>query len=214
MGIFVLGLFVLGLMVIPSGGPASAGERQLRAMKAMTPLGEALPPPGYLVFCRNQPSDCVPQDDQEVQPPRIRLDAALVAELEQVNQLVNTMIKPVSDIDLYGEREFWAYPLREGDCEDYVLLKRQMLLNRGWPASVLLITVVRDELGEGHAVLTVASDRGDLILDNKQNAIRPWSQTPYEYIKRQSGTDPLVWISLAPAPINPENYAGVSQKWR
>jgi hypothetical protein len=32
---------------------------------------------------------------------------------------------------------------------------------RGWPESKLLITVVRDENNEGHAVLTVRTDEGD-----------------------------------------------------
>ena len=38
---------------------------------------------------------------------------------------------------------------------------------RGWPESKLLITVVRDENNEGHAVLTVRTDEGDFILDNR-----------------------------------------------
>ena len=52
-----------------------------------------------------------------------------------------------------------------GDCEDYVLLKRRMLIQSGWPREALLVTVVRNERDEGHAVLTVTSDKGDYILD-------------------------------------------------
>ena len=57
--------------------------------------------------------------------------------------------------------EKWSYPDDGyGDCEDYVLLKRRLLAARGFPESTLLITVVRDENNEGHAVLTVRTDRG------------------------------------------------------
>ena len=66
----------------------------------------------------------------------------------------------------FGREEVWAYPTTEGDCEDFVLLKRRKLINRGWPVGSLLVTVVRQKNGDGHAVLTVLTDRGDLVLDN------------------------------------------------
>ena len=58
-----------------------------------------------------------------------------------------------------------------GDCEDYVLLKRKMLIDAGWPREALLITVVRDRKGEGHAVLTVKTDKGELVLDNQNENV-------------------------------------------
>jgi predicted transglutaminase-like cysteine proteinase len=107
-------------------------------------------------------------------------------------------VQPVTDQELYGKVEYWTYPTDKGDCEDYVLLKRKLLMERGWPESTLLITVVRDENNEGHAVLTVRTDAGDLILDNKRPAIMHYNETPYTFIKRQSEGNPLVWISLLP----------------
>ncbi len=86
-----------------------------------------------------------------------------------------------------------------GDCEDYALLKRHELMRLGWPSSALLITVVRDERGEGHAVLTARTAGGDLILDNKVNEVRLWSSTPYQFLLRQSWANPQAWMSLAPA---------------
>jgi predicted transglutaminase-like cysteine proteinase len=198
----VILLCVLGCF--PGAGVVRSGEPPL-----MVPYGEGDAPPGYLVFCRSHPDECRPAPGQQHQPQRMTLTSQRLAELDSVNTLVNMLIKPVSDMELYGEREFWTYPLKEGDCEDYVLLKRRMLLNRGWPESTLLITVVRDELGEGHAVLTVLTDKGDLILDNKQGVILPWHETAYVYIKRQSQHDPLIWVSLAPAPVAAENFAGL-----
>src|SRR6478735_107663 len=98
----------------------------------------------------------------------------------------------------YGKVEVWTYPSGKGDCEDYVLLKRRMLIERGWPESTLLITVVRDENNEGHAVLTVRTDVGDLVLDNKRQQIVRWTDTPYTFVKQQSERNPLVWSSLTP----------------
>ena len=98
-----------------------------------------------------------------------------------------------------------AYPTnKKGDCEDYVLLKRRILMERGWPESTLLITVVRDQNNEGHAVLTVRTDKGDFVLDNKRRDIVRFADTPYTYIKRQSERNPLVWISLLPPDSAPQ----------
>jgi predicted transglutaminase-like cysteine proteinase len=93
--------------------------------------------------------------------------------------------------------EKWTYPEDGyGDCEDYVLLKRRMLMQLGWPREALLITVVRDHKGDGHAVLTVRTNKGEMILDNQVADILLWADTGYRYIKRQSQSDPNIWISL------------------
>ncbi|WP_239507684.1 transglutaminase-like cysteine peptidase, partial [Enterobacter hormaechei] len=82
----------------------------------------------------------------------------------RINSHVNAAIEPVTDMEQYGVEEVWTYPISgRGDCEDYVLLKKQMLIRAGLPASALLITVVRDRKGDGHAILTVKTDRGDYI---------------------------------------------------
>jgi predicted transglutaminase-like cysteine proteinase len=77
-----------------------------------------------------------------------------------------------------------------------VLLKRRMLMQAGWPREALLVTVVRDKKGEGHAVLTVKTNRGDYILDNQVEDILLWSDTSYRFVKRQSQSDPNVWVAL------------------
>ena len=93
--------------------------------------------------------------------------------------------------------ERWSYPDDGyGDCEDYVLLKRRMLIQSGWPHEVLLVTVVRDKEGDGHAVLTVTTDKGDYVLDNQTEKILLWSETGYRFVKRQSQSNRNVWVSL------------------
>ena len=77
-----------------------------------------------------------------------------------------------------------------------MLLKRKMLIDAGWPREALLITVVRDKKGEGHAVLTVKSDKGEFILDNQNESVVAWTETGYRFVKRQSQGDPNVWVSL------------------
>jgi predicted transglutaminase-like cysteine proteinase len=58
------------------------------------------------------------------------------------------------------------------------------------------MTIVREADGEGHAVLTVKTNRGEFILDNLTDDILLWSRTPYQYYKRQSQSDPNLWVWL------------------
>lgn len=167
----------------------------VQKVSAMQAFGQTLPPIGYVTFCREHHQDCLPQGPFA---DRVELTQERVSQLIEINDAVNTGVKPMTDLQLYGVAERWTYPTKAGDCEDYVLLKRKMLIDRGWPESTLLITVVRDENDEGHAILTVRTDHGDFILDNKQKKILPWRDTPYTYVKQQSETNPLVWISLVP----------------
>jgi predicted transglutaminase-like cysteine proteinase len=113
-----------------------------------------------------------------------------------VNRQVNEAIRPLSDQEHWGVGDRWDLPTDgAGDCEDYQLLKRKLLVEAGFPARALRITVVIDDEGEGHAVLMVRTDRGDFILDNKRNAVLPWHQTGYVYVKRE-GQDSASWVSL------------------
>ena len=118
-------------------------------------------------------------------------------ELVRINKWVNETIKPLTDLAHWGVAELWSYPDDGyGDCEDYVLLKRRLLIESGWPREALLVTVVRDKKGKGHAVLTVTTDKGDYVLDNQKDELLLWSKTGYRFIKRQSQSNPNVWVSL------------------
>jgi predicted transglutaminase-like cysteine proteinase len=134
-------------------------------------------------------------------------------DLERVNLWVNTHIQPMTDLEHWGVVERWNYPDDGyGDCEDYVLLKRRMLIQSGWPREALLVTVVRDNEDEGHAVLTVITDKGDYVLDNKNDFIVLWSDTGYRFVKRQSQSDPNVWVSLGdprPAITTATEHIGI-----
>jgi predicted transglutaminase-like cysteine proteinase len=117
--------------------------------------------------------------------------------LASVTKLVNRSIKPVSDLAVHGTMEFWSYPdSAVGDCEDYVLLKRQMLKLEGISLSNLLITVVKKKDDEGHAVLTVKTDKGDYVLDNLNDDVKLWSETGYRFLKRQSSKHTGRWVAI------------------
>ena len=164
--------------------PSTGSQKELSATH---------PPTGYVELCSRAPGQCRHWSGQ---PEIIALTVANWKLLLQVNLEINKAITAVSDQKHYGQVEFWAYPINAGDCEDFVLLKQQTLIGRGLPENALLITVVRDEKGEGHAVLTAATSDGDYILDNRRNDIRPWNKVGYTFMKRQSVQDPNRWVSL------------------
>jgi predicted transglutaminase-like cysteine proteinase len=170
--------------------------------------GQANPPYGFVQFCSSFPAECVQGDAGE---GRFNADPARLAELDAINRQVNASVEPVTDMDLYGVPEWWAIPANgRGDCEDYALLKRQLLISRGWPVSSVLVTVVRDEKGEGHAVLTARTAQGDFVLDNKAPDLKLWNNTPYKFVMRQSYLNVKVWMSLDPKEtVAPGPMAGV-----
>lgn len=188
------------VMVMGSAAPAVADFVSARLTfdgpRYMRVFGTALPPHGFVKFCERNMQECV-QGTPEIR--RFELTAERRRLLDRVNRGINRAIKPTTDMELYGVSEYWTLPAERGDCEDYALLKRHLLIREGWPASALLMTVVRDEKGEGHAILTVRTAQGDFILDNKNDDIKLWSDSPYEFVMRQSYINPRVWMSLDPS---------------
>ena len=172
----------------------------------MRVFGSSQPPYGFVRFCENNASHC----QSRGAGTRFEATPERLSDLDEVNRLVNSSIEPATDAEIYGVSEYWTLPGDKGDCEDYALLKQKILIGRGWPSSSLLLTVVRDEKGEGHAVLTARTSQGDFILDNKSDDVRLWTRSSYEFVMRQSYLDPKVWVSLAPQdPGTPPALAGV-----
>ncbi len=189
---------VVALTVLAGADSGIAQDRPLFAA-----VGDATRPPiGWVEFCAEYDPECKTKPST---PRDVVLTADAWKDLQRVNQWANSNIKPMTDMEHWGVVERWNYPDDGyGDCEDYVLLKRRMLMHAGWPREALLITVVRDKNGDGHAVLTVKTDKGEYVLDNQTNDILLWSDTGYRFVKRQSQSDPNVWVSLGeprPAPL-------------
>jgi predicted transglutaminase-like cysteine proteinase len=191
-----LGAAVLATVLWVQAAGAAGFSRQDETDQAMhfTPAhGKTLPPVGFVNFCARHQADCR-SAGRSARP--IPMSGERWRIVYQLNSYVNGKVTPMSDADLYGQEEHWAYPADAGDCEDYVLLKKRYLEKLGFARSALLITVVLDEKNEGHAVLTLRTDEGDFVLDNRRNEIRRWSDLDYVYLKRQSGRDPREWVSL------------------
>lgn len=186
-----LALGTAASILLAAGSAEAAGAYSARYMKT---TGVTSPPIGHVRFCQSNAGECHLHGSRKTM---MTLTRAKWDELLRINDEVNRRIAPVTDRELYNVDELWTYPAKQGDCEDYVLLKRKLLMNRGWPVGSLLITVVRDQNGDGHAVLTARTDRGEFILDNQVGAVLPWNQTVYRYIKRQSETDDVAWKSIS-----------------
>ena len=174
---------------------ASAAITQAQEQARSIGIGGVTSPPiGWTEFCIEYAPEC---DTAPSVPRDVVLSTRALLELKRINVAVNSTIKPMTDMDHWGVVERWNYPDDGyGDCEDYALQKRKLLMEAGWPREALLMTVVRDQNGNGHAVLTVKSDRGEYILDNQTNEILSWEETGYQFVKRQSQSDPNVWVSL------------------
>jgi predicted transglutaminase-like cysteine proteinase len=162
-------------------------------LEALLSAGAAGPTPAWIEFCSQLPQECA-HDSSE--PAEIVLDPTIWKLIVDVNERVNDEILPVTDQDHWGVADRWDYPDDGlGDCEDIQLLKRRRLTEAGLPQRAMRMTVVIDELGAGHAVLMVRTDRGDFILDNKRKAVLPWQETGYRYVKRE-GSDSAAWVWL------------------
>ena len=188
-------LALLGLSFVATAGAASAQTLASlpSASRPIGDLGTAKPIVGWLKFCEKFPSECT-VDVKE--PALVDLTPQIWKTIVSVNQRVNNMIEPVTDMEHWGVVDDWAFPDDgKGDCEDYQLLKRRMLSENGVPRRAMRMTVVIDELGEGHAVLMLRTNKGDYVLDNKTSSVLPWDRTGYVFIKRES-QQAQAWVSL------------------
>jgi predicted transglutaminase-like cysteine proteinase len=184
--------------ILPSPATTNGQDHKSAFMRVFGPTD---PPYAFWRFCDEFAADCV---KKRIVENRFDARGDRMIELDDVNRAVNRTIEPVTDLDLYGVSDYWTLPLDgKGDCEDYALLKRRLLIDSGWPASALLITVVLDEKMDGHAVLTARTVQGDFILDNKTDDILPWNKSPYRFVMRQSYVDPRSWVALDPAQSAP-----------
>lgn len=174
------------LAVGPAGLAAPAPKGSLRIVSAKPTLA----PFAFVSFCVAHGEEC--RDDNRADT--LVLTPLLLRELRRVNFQVNRDIKPENDVAGHDE---WSINVQRGDCEDYVLTKRSRLVKLGWPANKLRVAVTVTPNNNGHAVLVVSTDSGDLVLDNRNNDIRNWRDTDLRWLKIQSDTNPLFWNDLS-----------------
>lgn len=184
----------------PAPKAASRPERRRAAAPKILRLRLAaavIAPMAHVRFCLQYRDDCAAPKVFFRGGP-IKLDAARLAELNRINREVNRAIVPEANTGgVAAER--WLISPERGDCNDYAVTKRHLLIARGWPAHALLLAEVVTTWGEHHLVLVVRTDKGDLIADNLRPSILAWNKTPYEWVRMQSPKNPMYWASVAGA---------------
>ena len=204
------GLHALRAALLLAAGLVAGGQSAADEVKVLGP-GEFEParmPSGLASLCLREPDLCAPVNPV---PLPLRLSASELDLIAKINRSINHSIAAATDEELYGLEEYWTLPQAAGDCEDYVLLKRKTLAALGVPLASLLITVVHDEHGEGHAVLSIPTAAGDLVLDNRRDEVLDWRATGYTFVKRQSAANPNVWVSLAREKLQATNIASAPE---
>jgi predicted transglutaminase-like cysteine proteinase len=180
---------------------ADARNRALPDSSPLTPIIEASPtlaPFQHVRFCLRYPSDC---KSDPTENERIDLNAETSELLKRVNNSVNMSIAPT--VKGYGSNlgDGWTIAPGMGDCNDYAVTKRHELLESGLPSRALRLSVVKTESGIGHLVLVVVTTKGEIVLDNLTETIRPWQNTNYHWLKIQSASNSKFWYEVkAPGP--------------
>jgi predicted transglutaminase-like cysteine proteinase len=203
--------FALLALLTIAASPGSARATEMHATAAAVGDVTAMPY-GWADFCSRRPDEC---RVDALAPADVVLSARTMRVMKRINGAVNASIEPVSNMDHWGTMlDHWDYPTDgKGDCKIYALEKRRLLLAQGFPRQALLMTIVRDLDGNGHTILTVKTDKGDIILDNMVEEIRAWDATGYRFVKRQSQSDPNVWVSIGPSSA-PRTTAEVASRSR
>jgi predicted transglutaminase-like cysteine proteinase len=199
-----LALLASSLVGLGAAAAASAAPADSRATVASyAPLGGPTSVPwGWADFCQRCPEEC---GGGQLAPLDVNLTPQAMKEIDRVNKWVNAHVEPVSDMEHCGDIEKWGYPTDgKGDCDNYALFKRKILIDEGFPRQALLMTVVKDEHNEGHAILTVKTNAGEFVLDNLNDEVKSWDRTGYRFIKRQSQTDQNVWLQIGDPTAAPD----------
>ena len=194
-----LAMFVGALSV----GGAEARGRPPQDSRLLTPIVNAAPtlaPFQHVRFCLRYPSDC---KSEPTENKSIDLNEETLELLKRVNHSVNMSIIPMPKG--YGQNlgDGWTIAPNMGDCNDYAVTKRHQLLERGLPSKALRLSVVKTASGVGHLVLVVVTTKGDIVMDDLTEAIRPWQSTDYHWLKVQSATDSKFWYEIKGAAVGP-----------
>ncbi|BBF91407.1 transglutaminase-like cysteine peptidase [Blastochloris tepida] len=201
-------MLVVGAVTLTVKDPASA--MPLSATRLANPIPKSSPmqlgpavlaPIAAVRFCMDYEDECRAGGDGAA---RVALTEERWADLDDVNRTVNAAIRPRSDADL----DTWTLETAAGDCDDYAVRKRHILISRGWPRSAVGLAIARIPSTEYHLVAVVATDRGDYVLDNLRDRVVPWARTGYRWVMRSSADDPRLWMAIAgPARDRPGRRA-------
>jgi predicted transglutaminase-like cysteine proteinase len=193
---------LMALVAVAFCSTPSVAENNRQDNRLYTvPVEPAQAPKQWRDFCKRHPDDC--RADSAV--AAIKLTASAWGKLDAINRLANRSVTPRTDQAHWHEEDRWDYPDDGyGDCEDYALLKRRLLIEAGLPAGALMLTVVWTRQQNGHAVLLVRTDKGEFVLDSENPQIRHWAKTGYRFVKRQRAGHPHEWVYIDGDSHQPE----------
>jgi predicted transglutaminase-like cysteine proteinase len=172
------------------GGPSEHARHVIAEQKHIRELSRSTAPFAHVLFCTKSPRECMRSKDT---PAAIPLDQTRKDELEAVNNQVNRQIRPRND----GGFDTWTLNPKTGDCEDFAITKRHLLIEKGWPTSVLRLAMGYTSGGEGHLVLIVRATSGDFVLNNLTNEILPYQNAGLSWQMIQSSRDPKIWYRMS-----------------
>jgi predicted transglutaminase-like cysteine proteinase len=182
---------------VPKPGAITAQEQ------SGLPLATSLPdshvpaaiPGGFVGFCLHFADQCELPKKSAITTPLTTQSFEL---LTRINRDTNAAIKPEDDVQHYGPADYWTIVTDGyGDCEDFALTKRKALIDAGLPVAALRLAVVLTPNRERHAILTIATDRGDFVMDNFSNDVLPWTAVGYKWLSRQDPKLPWRWDMLS-----------------
>jgi predicted transglutaminase-like cysteine proteinase len=155
----------------------------------------------------------------------MRTGAAAIADPRQqvtaINAWVNGQIAYADDIKLYRQNDYWATSRetlrrRKGDCEDYAILKMDLLAAMGIDRDRMILVVARDLVRNAdHAVLVVQLDDGPVVLDNSTDMLLD-GRLPNDYRPIMSFASNGKWLhgyavaAAAPQPSPVPAIAAIS----
>jgi predicted transglutaminase-like cysteine proteinase len=152
-----------------------------------------LPPLGHTQFCARYPRDCDRTSNRNIASIPF---GERWPQLNFINAMINAVIAPKAGDPAIDSD--WLIGPAEGNCNDYAVTKRHLLLEAGWPASALLLAeVVRVTTGEHHLILIVRGTNSDFVLDNLRPFIVGLAETrdDYLWLRVESAENPRFWTT-------------------
>lgn len=173
----VLGFWLAGIVTyaIPQETP-----RCISMAVPIVALDDA--PEPYRDFCLRNEGSC------DLSGPEIlEWSPELLSLLQETNASVNGSLQFSPDPENSGLEEYWDYPKRGvGDCEDFVLEKRRLLVEAGLPSASLTCGIAFHEVQlYPHAILFAETTAGTFVLDNLHDEVMCWDALPYFYTRRE-----------------------------
>ncbi|MBB4053772.1 putative transglutaminase-like cysteine proteinase [Devosia subaequoris] len=173
---------LLAITMTSVGGAAAYADQTNTGRSGAVLQTAAITPLSMQFFCAKNRNECRGGGSAQV-----GMTPNMMMMLKQVNVHVNRSIRPKVD-----SADIWNLNPTEGDCEDYVLSKRSMLIKHGVSAGALRIAYTHTRRGEPHAVLVVKTSQGDYVLDNLNNSVKTLRASGYN-IRTMSTANPRSW---------------------